>query len=113
MRPSIFAYILSAIFRKIGRFFTHWYGSGSLIFWHSVLDFFSELERMMSLRITAANWYKPLYQDYSRAGVFIGIPIRLGRILVTTAIYLFLAAFFTVAYLIYLSVPIFLISRLA
>ncbi|MDO8558035.1 MAG: hypothetical protein Q7S09_02485 [bacterium] len=105
-------YILTVLFRKIGRFFLHWYTNGSRIYWHSVLDFFAELERMISLRITAANWYKPLYGDDTRFGTIVGIPIRLGRMFLSVILYAFLLTFFATAYGLYLAIPIFLLSRL-
>jgi len=72
-----------------------------------------ELERMVSLRITALNWFRPLYGDYSRLGIAIGIPIRLMRILATLVLYAFVLTFFAAGYAVYLVLPMFLVSRLA
>ncbi len=113
MNPRIVVYILTTLLGKIGRFFVHWYVNGTRVFWHSVLDFFAELERMLSLRITLANWYRPLYGDYTRFGMVIGIPIRLGRVFLSAALYAFLFACFAVVYGLYLAIPPFLLSRLA
>ena len=113
MSPRVFVYILTTIFRSIGRFFAHWYTQGSGLYWQSVLDFLGELERMVSLRITALNWFRPLYGDYSRLGIAIGIPIRLMRILATLVLYAFVLTFFAAGYAVYLVLPMFLVSRLA
>lgn len=113
MSPRALLYILLTLLRSVGGFFVHWYTRGSGLYWHSVLDFFEELERMVSLRITIANWYRPLYGDYTRLGMFIGIPIRIGRIVLSLALYAFLLVFFATLYGLYLATPVFLLSRLA
>ena len=112
MGLSALTYILGRILGAVGRFFAHWYTKGSALYWHSVLDFFEELERMVSLRVTIANWYRPLYGDYTRFGMIFGIPVRLVRVMLSAALYAFLFAFFAAAYAGYLALPIFLLSRL-
>ena len=109
---AVFTYIFSTILQSIGRFFTHWYTKGSALFWHTVLDFFGELERMVSLRITAFNWYKPLYGDYTQLGMVLGIPIRVARVFLSAILYAFLFSFFVFVYALYLALPVFLLSRL-
>lgn len=109
-RPA--TYVIAEVLKSVGGFFLHWYTNGSRVYWHSVLDFFEELERMVSLRVTAVNWYKPLYGDYTRFGVVFGVPVRLTRLFFSAALYAFLFAFFAAAYALYLLTPIFLISRL-
>lgn len=112
MGLNIVIYIGITLLGTVTAFFTRWYTNGSRIFWHSVLDFFGELERMVSLRITASNWYRPLYGDYTRLGMVLGIPIRIARIALSLVLYLFLLSFFAVLYILYLAVPVFLLSRL-
>ena len=109
---AVFTYIFSTILQSIGRFFAHWYTKGSALFWHTVLDFFGELERMVSLRITAFNWYKPLYGDYTQLGMVLGIPIRVARVFLSAILYAFLFSFFVFVYALYLALPVFLLSRL-
>jgi len=112
MSFQVISYVCFTVLRRIGRFFLHWYTEGSRLYWHSVMDFYGELERMLSLQVTLANWYRPLYGDYSRLGMFIGIPVRLGLIIFTSLLYAFLFVCFLAAYLLYLGVPVFLLSRL-
>ena len=109
---AVLTYLFSTILRSIGRFFAHWYTKGSALFWHTVLDFFGELEGMVSLRITAFNWYKPLYGDYTRLGMALGIPIRISRVFLSAILYALLFSFFALVYALYIALPVFLLSRL-
>jgi len=112
MSFAFFAYLASDVLHSIGRFFVHWYSGGSVLFWRGVLGFFEELERIVSLRITAFNWYKPLYGDYTRLGMVLGIPIRLVRVFLSAILYAFVFSFFTLTYALYITLPVFLLSRL-
>lgn len=112
MTPQVLTYILVTAIRAIGRFFAHWYTEGSRNWWHFLLDYINEMERLISLRIMLVNWYKPLYGDYTRMGRAVGIPIRLFRIVVGITFYSVVFAVFAVAYAVYLALPIFLLSRL-
>ena len=67
---------------------------------------------MVSLRITAFNWYKPLYGDYTQLGMVLGIPIRVARVFLSAILYAFLFSFFVFVYALYLALPVFLLSRL-
>ena len=112
MTPAVLTYILSTILNKIWGFFIHWYTEGSRGYWHFVLDYLTEVDRFISLRIMLANWYKPLYGDYTRMGRAVGIPIRLFRIVVGIVFYAIVSMVFAIGYAAYLALPIFLLSRL-
>ncbi|MDP3963180.1 MAG: hypothetical protein Q8Q39_01650 [bacterium] len=112
MSLAAIVYIFNTIIRKIFGFFYHWYTEGSRGYWQFVMEYLTEIDRFISLRIMLANWYKPLYGDYSRAGRLIGIPIRLFRITVGIAFYAIALAMFAAAYALYVALPLFLLSRL-
>lgn len=99
-------YIVTHLIRRIGDFFRHWYIDG---FFRSVdwtLNTFERLDRHFALRITAKNWFQPLYQDYTFIGYIWGFIFRTARIIVGLVIYSLVFIFAVLLFLSWATIPI-------
>jgi len=76
------------------------------------LGFLEELDKFVALRITAKNWFKPLYQDYSIIGYLWGFIFRTIRILIGLAIYLFLFFVSIGIFILWAFIPVYVIYQI-
>lgn len=87
-------------------FFYGWYIDDTRNFWHWFVSYIKILDRDIGLVGNLQNWTKPLYGDYSYAGIIIGPILRTFRIFLGIAFYA-AAAFFSLAvYLFWIILPI-------
>ena len=105
-------YILTHLGKRILDFFRHWYIDGFLISAHWTYNILERLDKYFALRITAKNWFQPLYQDYSVVGYLWGFIFRTLRVFVGLVIYLLITFAAAVLFLIWASVPVFVIYRI-
>ena len=106
-------YVIKTIFKEIGLFFKHWYVDGFLFIYRYFIHIIKILDREWALFVTIKYLFKPLYQDYSFAGYFIGVGFRILRSFVAALIYLFVTLAFLFIYLAWCSVlPILVLKTL-
>lgn len=94
-----FVYLLDHLAGRGRDFLKHWYVDGFLRSVDWTLHIFERLDRRIALRITAKNWFQPLYQDYTIIGFIWGFIFRTIRIFVGLIVY---AAVLTAAILLFL-----------
>ena len=73
---DIISYVFKALSRSFLSFFSDWYVFIPRLYWKKVSWFFKDLDRSLGIKAMIRNWFRPLYQDYNIAGLFIGIFIR-------------------------------------
>lgn len=73
--------------------------------WHSTAQAF---EGQVAVVTTARNLGKPLFQDYTREGRFIGFFFRIGRIVIGAIIQVLIALLFVVAAIIWVILPFYI-----
>ena len=106
-------YIVKTIFRKVGLFFKHWYVDGFWFVYRYYTYIIKMLDREWALFVTIKYLFKPLYQDYSFAGYFIGVGFRIARSFIAFLIYLFVTLIFIFIYLVWCGVlPILVLKTL-
>lgn len=106
-------YLLTQAGKRGLYFFRHWYIDGFIRWAHWVWNALERLDRVLALRITARNWYKPLYQDYTIAGYFFGFLFRMLRIFVALVVYLSLFLLAASLFLFWSAIPIYAIYQVA
>lgn len=94
-------FVLEKIFKQVLYFFKHWYIDGFWFLYRKYIIIIKKLDRRWALFVNLKNMFKPLYQDYSFAGYFIGIGFRLARSTVAFFIYLFITIFFVFVYFVW------------
>lgn len=106
-------YTIEAIAQKIILFFKHWYVDGFWFVYHYYIYIIKMLDREWALAVTVKYLFKPLYQDYSFAGYFIGVGFRIARSFFGAIIYLFVTLVFLFIYLAWCSIlPILFLKSL-
>lgn len=106
------SYLTQRFFYRLIEFLRHWYVKSVRIYSHFVLNQLERLDYRLAWKITLKNLFQPLYKDYSVIGYILGFLFRSFRLLFASFIY---AAIFSVAavfYLLWLSVPIFLVYKI-
>jgi hypothetical protein len=98
-------YVIQRFFYRIFDFFHHWYADGSRLIAHEFISTLESADQSLALRITLRHFFEPLYKDYSVIGRILGVVFRTGRVIVGAALYLFIAALFAAAYLIWIAIP--------
>jgi len=94
-------YILKTIGLKIVLFLKHWYIDGFWFAYKNYMFVMRMLDREWALFVTVKHLFKPLYQDYSFAGYFIGIGFRIVRSIMAFFIYLVITVIFIFLYLVW------------
>lgn len=74
----IFAF--NRIIFRIANFIKHWYVTSFKIYFDFLVSFFEKLDRFWALKITYRHLFKPLYQDRSLIGYFLGFVFRAFRL---------------------------------
>lgn len=105
-------YLLTHLGRRILDFFRHWYLDGFLWATNLTLNILERLDHFFALRITAKNWFQPLYQDYTVIGYIWGFIFRTLRILAGAAIYAAAAVLAIAAFLFWAIVPLLIIYEI-
>jgi len=92
-------YLFKTIFKNIALFFKHWYVDGFWFVYRYYIYIIKMLDREWALIATVRYLFKPLYQDYSFAGYFIGVGFRIARSFVGALLYLFVTLIFMFIYI--------------
>jgi len=105
-------YLLTHLGRRILDFFRHWYYHGFLRAIHWSYNILERLDKIFALRITAKNWFQPLYQDYSFIGYLWGFVFRTVRIFLALIVYgIFALAAFGI-FILWFLIPIYVIYQI-
>lgn len=105
-------YIITHLGRRISDFFRHWYIDG---FFRSVdwsLSILERLDKSFAVRITAKNWFQPLFQDYTVIGHIWGFIFRTIRIFAGLAVYLVFILFAATLFAAWAGLPLFAIYQI-
>ncbi len=95
---------------RLGGFFHHWYLDGSRVIGHRFIMILENLDQTFAVKVTLEHFFEPLYKDYSAIGRIMGVVFRSLRVLIGLTIYLMVAAVSLAFYLVWLVLPILLIS---
>jgi len=104
-------YLAQRFVYRIGDFLRHWYVKSVHLYGGWIIDRFQEIDYTLAWRITAKNFFQPLYKDYSVIGYILGFFFRTGRILIASAIYLVLFTAALAVYIFWLLLPPYLVFR--
>ncbi len=105
-------YLVVSFFRQIWDFIYDWYAGGFFAVGHHLLNILRQMDQVFGWRANAANFFQPLYQDYSAIGYVFGIIFRFGRLIVASAVYLFVFILATAIYVFWATIPAYLVYRL-
>jgi len=105
-------YIVTHLGKRILDFFHHWYIDGFILATHWSYNFLERLDRIFALRITAKNWFQPLYQDYTVIGYMWGFVFRTFRIIAGLIVYALYALFSFSLYLLWAAFPFWVIYQI-
>ena len=108
----VFAYLFRNLFLTIFLFFRHWYVDGFNAVFGRALGIVRAMERRLALRINLHFLFKPLYQEYNIYGYVMGFLFRGLRIAAGLLGYLLIMFVAAAAYIIWASVPVFLVYRI-
>ncbi len=103
-------YLIYRFFYRIIQFFHDWYVHGSRNAGHWFISILERLDHIFAVRITLLHFFHPLYGDYTIIGRILGIIFRFLRILIGGIIYILISAIAAACYLIWLSIPLILIT---
>lgn len=84
----------------IVRFLYFWFVGGPKMYWRRAFSLIMGFEDIWAVGITLRNLFSPLYQDYTISGRIIGPFFRLARVLIGSAVILFMLALETYIFLI-------------
>ncbi len=105
-------YIVTHLGRRIADFFRHWYVDG---FFRSVdwtLSILERLDKKFAIRITAKNWFQPLFQDYTIIGYIWGFIFRTIRIFFGLGVYLAFVLFASALFAGWAILPLFIMYQI-
>jgi len=105
-------YIFNHLLERILDFFRHWYLDGFLKATHWSLNILERFDRVFALRITVKNWLQPLYQDYTIIGYLWGFLFRTVRIFSGLIIYAIFVLLSSATFLVWASIPIYVIYQI-
>lgn len=103
-------YLANRFLYRLSSFFYHWYIDGTRWFAHRYIVTLEGLDETFAVHITLRHYFEPLYKDYSIVGRILGIVFRSGRILIGLTIYLFVTLVWFALYLIWLGLPVVLLT---
>lgn len=83
-----------------------WYLRSPGFFWDSFLKTIFALESSIAIKATLQNISKPIFQDYTLSGRFIGFGFRLGRIIAGLFLYALVALTYFLACAFWLIFPL-------
>ena len=108
----VFSYIIQRFFVRILEFLYRWYVVSGKSIANSAIRKLKSFERTFALKITIRNFFKPLYGDESFIGRIFGIFFRTVRIFTALLFYLFFISVVIVVYLVWMLLPIYIISKI-
>lgn len=105
-------YITWIFLHRIAEFFHHWYVHSFIIYGHAVISFLEKLDKLFAFRITLRHFGKPLFQDRTVVGYFMGFVFRGGRILLGGVVYLLVLLLAVFVYVVWALMPIYIIFNI-
>lgn len=105
-------YIFSRLSFRILEFFRNWYWGGLIRFSEVFYALLRKLDREFAVAITAKNWFKPLYGDFTVLGYALGFIFRTLRVLFGSIFYIFIAIIFLTLFLAWAILPILVIYKI-
>jgi hypothetical protein len=87
-------------------FWIWWYVINARTFGQNLLAKWNFTLGFLNLVPMLSNLFVPLYQDYSRTGILVSIPIRLVWVVSGTIIQILITIPLVLAYLVYLILPV-------
>lgn len=109
---AVFSYLGKQFILRFAEFLEHWYVGSFRWAGGRFIEILRDWDKFFALRITVRNWHEPLYQDRTFIGYVLGPIFRTGRILVGLVVYLLLAFFVALLYVIWLIIPPFIIYKI-
>ena len=103
-------YLARRFFYHFLDFFHHWYVDGSRVIGRRFMATLTAADQSLAVAITMRHFFEPLYKDYSVIGRILGIVFRSVRVAIGGVFYLILAFAFALVYLVWLSIPAFILS---
>ncbi len=103
-------YLIQRFFYRVGIFLYDWYVGGFLFFAKHGVNFLERLDRFWAIKITARNFFRPLYQDATFIGRILGIILRTFRIGLALILYVLIISALILFYLIWALIPILIIG---
>lgn len=109
---SVLVYLGNRFFYRFREFLRHWYKDGFFFFSRRLIDFLERLDRYFALRITFRHLFKPLYQNYTFIGYFLGFLFRSARLIAAGLIYGLLILIGLAFYLFWAFIPLGIIYKI-
>lgn len=104
-------YLVRRFAHRISEFLIHWYVHGFYRFWNFAMTTVRSFDQTIALSMTLRYFFQPLYQDYSFVGRSLGILFRSFRVLVGGLFYGVFLLIIIVAYIVWIFIPPYLLSR--
>ncbi len=104
-------YIFSRLFLSLKNFFLHWYVGAFRRIGHRAVLTLEMLDRTIAFRANAKNLFSPLFQDRSFVGYLLGFGARIIRIISGGILYSVISLAFTVVYVFWAALPIYLLYK--
>lgn len=104
-------YLAERFVFRIAEFFRRWYLLALKGIFRATMRCLSSLDRRFALKITLLHFFTPLYGDESFMGRVLGVVFRSMRIAVALALYLSVLLAAVVAYLVWASIPVYLVAK--
>ena len=105
-----FIYLIQRFFYRFFGFFRNWYVDGSRFIGHAFISVLTEMDKSFAVEITLRHFFEPLYKDYSIVGRVLGIIFRSIRVIIGSVIYFLVAIAFLFFFLLWISIPVILIT---
>ncbi|MEK7512978.1 MAG: hypothetical protein AAB601_02150 [Patescibacteria group bacterium] len=105
-------YLAGRLFYRVVDFMRHWYVKSAKIYWNSVINQLAEIDYTLAWRVTLRHLFLPLYGDYSTIGYVLGFLFRVGRLTLSSVLYLALFALAAALYVGWLLAPPFILLRI-
>lgn len=109
---SVLVYLGNRFLYRLVEFLRHWYRDGFLFFSHRIINFLEKLDRSFALSVTRRHLFKPLYQNYTFIGYFLGFLFRSIRLTAAGLIYALIILIGLAFYLFWAFIPIFILIKI-
>tara|TARA_Y100000310_G_scaffold326100_1_gene390521 strand:+ start:109 stop:456 length:348 start_codon:yes stop_codon:yes gene_type:complete len=112
MDVMVLVYLSHRVLYRVVEFFRHWYVKGFRIYWNFIVHALHAFDQVFAWKITLKHVFEPLYKDYSAVGYALGIPFRIGRIILGSIVYVLFLFAAGIVYLLWLLIPPYILIRI-
>lgn len=105
-------YVLWRLYFSIVYFLKDWYLDSFKWAIHRLFGVLEKLDKTFALKITVRHFFEPLYGDRTFVGYVMGFLWRTLRVQLAVFIYLVIVAGFFVIYLVWISIPPYLLYKI-